>query len=76
MALSIQIAKFKFHQYQLKELFRQILMLTKVTHYMVFNKFCAEFFFAFYGSSIAKSAYAVLIIRVSHPQFLIKFPIV
>ncbi len=36
MALSIQIAKLKFHQYELRAV-SPSLMLAKVTHYMVYN---------------------------------------
>ena len=36
MTLSIQITKFKFHQYQLKAILPN-LMLTKLTHYTVYR---------------------------------------
>ena len=44
MMLSIQIAKFKFHQYQLRAVSPN-LMLTIITHYTVYGKVAVVFEF-------------------------------
>ena len=54
MPMALNIAKFKFHQYQLRAISPK-LMLAKITHYMVIHVFFV--FFYFHGSHEQQKLY-------------------